>query len=80
MDKKLEVPNMLRHNSSVGVYGETTVFKSNFNLCLMSYYPLIDFFCNVLKEIINFIKIKRMEEHAKHPGEHEELMDIKSVV
>lgn len=51
---------MLRHNSSVSVYGETSVYKSNFNLCLMSYYPLIDFFCNVLKEIINYIKIKRM--------------------
>ena len=34
----------------------------------------------MLKEIINFIKIKRMEEHAKHPGELEYIMDIKSVV
>jgi hypothetical protein len=45
----------------------------------MSYYPLIDLFCQFLKEIINYIKIKRIEDHSKNPYAHEE-MDIKSFV
>lgn len=65
--------------STISVYGEDSVFKSNFNLSVMSYYPLIDFFCQILKELINYIKIKRIEENSKNPGSHEKL-DIKSVV
>ena len=45
----------------------------------MSYYPLIDFFCQFLKELINFIKINRIEEHAKNPNSQQDI-DIKSIV
>lgn len=56
---------MLKRDSSV--YGETSIFKSNFNISVMSYYPFIDFFCQFLLQLINYIKIKRIEEHSKNP-------------
>ena len=62
----------MRTESSVSVYGETSIYKSNFNLSIMSYYPLIDFFCQFLKELINFIKINRIEDKNKSSGEVED--------
>ena len=76
---KLEVPGILRNNSSVSVYGDTSIYKSNFNLSVMSYYPLIDFFCQFLKELVNYIKINRIEDHSKNPTTHKDI-DIKSIV
>lgn len=46
-------------------YGDTTIFKSTFCLCLMSYLPFVDFFCRLLARIIDQVKIRRMERHSK---------------
>lgn len=62
---KAEVPSMFKRDSSV--YGETSIFKSNFSLSVMSSYPFVNFFCQFLLELINYIKIKRIEEHSKNP-------------
>lgn len=44
----------------------------------MSYYPFIDFFCQFLLQLINYIKIKRIEVHSKNP-QNWEYFDIKYV-
>lgn len=62
---KVGVPSLFKRDSSV--YGETSIFKSNFSLSVMSYYPFVNFFCQFLLELINYIKIKRIEEHSKNP-------------
>lgn len=62
---KNAMPSMLKRDSSV--YGETSIFKSCFSLTVMSCYPFINFFCQFLLELINYIKIKRIEEHTKNP-------------
>ena len=47
------------------VYGETCIFKSNFYLCVFTYFPFVDFFCQLLIRIIDQIKIKRMEKQSE---------------
>lgn len=75
--EKVGVPSMLKRDSSV--YGETSIFKCNFSLTVMSYYPFVNFFCQFLVEVINYIKIKRIEEHSKNPTAWQNF-DIKYVV
>lgn len=45
----------------------------------MSYYPFIDFFCQFLLQLINHIKIKRIEEHA-NSGQNYKKIDIQYVI
>ena len=45
----------------------------------MSCFPLIDFFCQFLKELINYIKINRIEDHSKNPIGFDD-MDAKFIV
>ena len=52
------------------IYGDHSIFKSKFCISVMSYYPLLDFFCQFLLQIINHIKIKRIEEHSKTGGDY----------
>jgi hypothetical protein len=44
----------------------------------MSYYPFIDFYCAFLLKLLDYIKIKRIEEHSKEPEDYQSI-DIKYV-
>jgi hypothetical protein len=47
------------------VYGSNSVYKSSFRLCVMTYFPFINFFCELLIHLVDKIKIRRIEEHSK---------------
>lgn len=42
-----------------------SVYRSDFCLCIMSYFPFIGFYAELLIHLIDQIKIRRMEQHSK---------------
>lgn len=44
----------------------------------MTYFPFVNYFCDLLIQIVDLIKIRRMEKHSKQEQEYARL-DIKYV-
>lgn len=42
------------------MYGPNSIYRSSFRLCVLSYFPFINFFADLLIKLIDQIKIRRM--------------------